>query len=87
MDEEQELWLELYKTITNKDINAEVTIRNSDMEVQHILILRTEIVTKWNGDDVIKESYIASNFINGCSFMDCLVDVVNKIKNNDWIYY
>jgi hypothetical protein len=81
MDEEQELWLELYKTISNKDIDTEITIVNNEKEIQYFRIIRTEII-----NDVIKESLIENNFINAGSFKDSLADVVNKIKNNDWTY-
>lgn len=84
MSKEQELWLELYNFIddVNKHITMELT--NTHWKSVSIKLTKSYVVSNWaTCEDEWETSYITSE----CNtFIECLEQVVNKLKQEDWVY-
>jgi hypothetical protein len=84
MNEEQELWLELYKIISDKSNHCSLEIINTYWQDIIIKLNKTYTVSNWATlDDEWETGYIEGV---GNNFKEQLQDVINKIKNNNWIY-
>ena len=87
MINEDELWLELYKFISNKKDHPRVEVNNTFWESPSIKLTKTYLVSNWSTlDDEGETSYIESDSNTCYTLVDCLVDVVNKLKEGDWTY-
>jgi hypothetical protein len=84
MDEEQELWLELYKTISDESNHCSLEVINTYWQNTVIKLTKTYTVNNWATDEHEWET----GYIEGVgnNFKEQLQDVINKINNNDWIY-
>ena len=84
MDEEQELWLELYKTISDESNHCSLEVINTYWQNTVIKLTKTYTVSNWATlDDESETAYI--NGV-GNNFKEQLQDVINKINNNEWEY-
>jgi hypothetical protein len=84
MNEEQKLWLELYEIISDKNNHCSLEIINTYWQNTIIKLNKTYTVSNWATlDDVWETGYIEGI---GNNFKEQLQDVINKIKNNNWIY-
>lgn len=84
MNEEQELWLELYKTISDKKHHCCLEIANNYWQDIVIKLTKTYTISNWTSlEDEWETGYITGV---GNNFKEQLQDVINKIKNDDWIY-
>jgi hypothetical protein len=84
MNEEQELWLELYKIISDKSNQCSLEIINTYWQDTIIKLNKTYTVSnRATLDDEWETGYIEGI---GNNFKEQLQDVINKINNNDWTY-
>ena len=84
MDEEQQLWLKLYNTISDISNHCSLEIINTYWQDTVIKLTKTYTVNNWARDEHEWEtSYITGV---GNNFKEQLQDVINKINNNEWEY-
>lgn len=87
MINEEELWLELYKFISDKNNHCSIEVINTYWESPSIKLIQKYVNANWSGlDNEWETCYIESNFNTCNTLVDCLVDVVNKLKEENWIY-
>jgi hypothetical protein len=81
---EQELWLELYKTISDENNHCSLEVINTYWQDTVIKLTKTYTVSNIASDEHEWET----GYIEGVgnNFKEQLQDVINKINNNDWIY-
>lgn len=84
MSKEEELWLKLYEYINNSNRHVTMETINNWCHSISIKLKQTYIVSNWcSGEDELETRYIVSE---GNSFIECLEDVVSKLKEDDWNY-
>lgn len=85
MNEEQELWLELYKFISDIKNEISMEITNDVYQSPSIKLSQYTLTPGWATlDNSWERGYIEGV---GNNLKEQLQDVINKIKNNDWTYY
>lgn len=81
---EQELWLQLYKTISDKKHHCSLEIINTYWQDTVIKLTKMHTISNYYSlDDCWETGYITGV---GNNFKEQLQDVVNKINNNEWEY-
>jgi len=86
MTKEEELWLELYKYISDKNNHISLEVTNTYWQLPVIKLTKSYVVSNWCSlEDEWETGYIKSS--DKCnSIVDCLEDVITKLEEDDWIY-
>lgn len=81
---EEELWLELYKTISDESNHCSLEIVNTYWQNTVIKLTKSYTVSNWATlEDESETGYITGV---GNNFKEQLQDAINKINNNEWEY-
>ncbi len=87
INKEQELWLELYKYISDKNNHTSIEAVNVPWQSPSIKLVKTHLVSNWASlEDEWETAYIESDSNTCNNFIDCLSYVVDKLKRDDWTY-